>query len=131
VSVADPYDDQKVEVALGNLLRYGVLLSAIVTAIGGCVYLVRHGEEPVGDRYREFGEGTPSELRSPRGTIKEATEGRGRALVQLGLLLLIATPVARVAFSALAFARQRDFLYVGMTLFVFALLLFSLFHGGG
>ena len=41
--------------------------------------------------------------------------GRGRALIQLGLLLLIATPVARVAFSVFAFERQRDWTYVGIT----------------
>jgi uncharacterized membrane protein len=51
--------------------------------------------------------------------------------VQLGVLLLIATPVARVAFSALAFARQRDYTYVALTLFVLAVLLCSLFVGGG
>ena len=49
-------------------------------------------------------------------------DGRGRALIQLGLLLLIATPVARVAFSVFAFERQRDWTYVGITLFVLAVL---------
>jgi uncharacterized membrane protein len=53
--------------------------------------------------------------------------GSGRGWIQLGLLLLIATPVARVAFSVYAFARQRDFLYVGVTLIVLTVLLFGLF----
>jgi uncharacterized membrane protein len=124
-----PPDDQRIEVMLGNLLRFGVLLSALVTAVGGGVYLVRNGNEMAD--YKKFGDGTPPELRDPRKVVGLVAQGSGRGLVQFGLLLLIATPVARVAFSALAFARQRDYLYVLMTLFVFAVLLFSLFHGGG
>jgi uncharacterized membrane protein len=49
--------------------------------------------------------------------------------MQLGLFLLIATPVARVVFSLLAFAIQRDHLYVGITLVVLAVLTFSLTGG--
>lgn len=56
-------------------------------------------------------------------------DGRGRALIQLGLLLLIATPVSRVAFSVFAFERQRDWTYVGITLAVLAVLVYSLAGG--
>jgi uncharacterized membrane protein len=52
-----------------------------------------------------------------------------RAIVQLGLVMLIATPIARVAFTLIAFALQRDRVYVGVTLLVLALLLFGLFFG--
>jgi len=50
-------------------------------------------------------------------------------LIQLGLLLLIATPVARVAFSVVAFAMQRDRLYVAVALIVLAVLMYSLMGG--
>jgi uncharacterized membrane protein len=50
-----------------------------------------------------------------------------RAIIQLGLLLLIATPVARVAFSAVAFAIEHDYMYVVITLIVLAILSYSLF----
>ena len=53
----------------------------------------------------------------------------GRAIIQFGLLLLIATPVARVIFSAVAFAWERDYLYVAFTLAVLAVLTYSLFGG--
>jgi len=49
-----------------------------------------------------------------------------RGLIQLGLLLLIATPMARVAFSVIGFALEKDWLYVGITLLVLALLIYSL-----
>ena len=55
----------------------------------------------------------------------------GRAIIQLGLLLLIATPVARVLFSAIAFAIERDYMYVVITLIVLAILLYSLFGWSG
>jgi uncharacterized membrane protein len=55
--------------------------------------------------------------------------GRSAALIQLGLLVLIAVPIARVAVSILAFALQRDWLYVGVTVVVLIILLFSLLGG--
>ena len=42
---------------------------------------------------------------------------------------VVATPVARVALSAVAFARERDGIYVAITLVVLALLLGSLLGG--
>jgi uncharacterized membrane protein len=65
------------------------------------------------------------------GIVRDALTLRGRGIIQLGLLLLIATPVARVAFSVAAFAFQRDRLYVVVTLVVLAILLYSLTSGQG
>jgi uncharacterized membrane protein len=56
---------------------------------------------------------------------------RGRSIIQFGLLLLIATPVARVLISAVAFALQRDRTYVLITLAVLGVLLLSLWGGLG
>jgi uncharacterized membrane protein len=125
--VPDGNRDEQVEQRMGNLLRAGVILSAAVVLIGGAIYLSRHaGEHP---DYRVF-QREPADLRSPVGVIEDARQLRGRGLIQLGLLLLIATPIARVLFSVVAFARQRDRLYVAVTLFVLALLLVSLFASG-
>ena len=55
----------------------------------------------------------------------------GQAIIQFGLLLLIATPVARVAFAAIGFAMERDYLYVVITLIVLVVLLYSLFGSAG
>ena len=118
------WTDQTVEGIIGNMLRYGVLLAAIVVAIGGGLYLCRYGHER--PPYQIF-HGEPTDLRSISGIVHFALAGRRRGIIQLGLLLLIATPVARVLFSVYAFARERDWLYVGITLIVLAVLLFSLF----
>ena len=73
--------------------------------------------------------GAPLELRTLNGILRDATARRGQGLIQLGVLMLVATPIARVAFSIFAFARQRDYLYVSLTLIVFTLLMYS-FVGG-
>ena len=117
------WTDQKIEVIIANLLRAGVMLAAVMVLAGGIVFLVRHGFEHT--NYRTFA-GEPSELRHWHGIIRAALAFHGRGIVQLGLLFLIATPVARVAFSALAFAFERDWLYVSIAMFVLAVLLYSL-----
>jgi uncharacterized membrane protein len=120
------WSDERVEQRLGNLLRAGVLLAAAVVACGGIVYLIRHGTERT-DLGRFHGEDVT--LRKPVGIVRSALTLHGRGLIQLGLLLLIATPVARVAFSAFAFGRQRDWTFVVITLVVLLLLLCSLLWG--
>jgi uncharacterized membrane protein len=124
---AQPWRDRRMEVILGNLLRTGVLFSAAVVLAGGCVYLWRHAHEPA--NYRVF-QGEPSEFRTIPGVIHSVINGRGRGLIQLGLLLLIATPIARVAFSIAGFAIERDWMYVGFTVIVLAILLYSLLGAG-
>jgi uncharacterized membrane protein len=122
-----PWRDRRIEIILGNLLRIGVLISAGVVLLGASIYLSRHAHDPAD--YRVF-RGEPSEYRTIRGVIQSVIGGGGRGLIQLGLLLLIATPIARVAFSVVGFAIERDRLYVAFTLLVLAILLYS-FLGSG
>lgn len=123
---APKWDDRRIDAIMGLLLRSGVILSAAVVTIGGIVFLWRHGAEPV-DISQFHGE--PPFLRDPIGIVRDALTLGGRELIQLGVLLLIATPVARVAFSVYAFARQRDGFYVLATLLVLTILLYGLFAG--
>jgi uncharacterized membrane protein len=74
-------------------------------------------------------QGEPSDLCSVRGIVADVFSGSSRGVIQLGLLVLIATPVARVILSLIGFARQRDRLYVAVSLTVLVLLLYSLFGG--
>ena len=122
-----PWRDRRIEIILGNLLRTGVLISAAVVLLGASIYLSRHAHEPAD--YRVF-RGEPSEYRTISGVIQSVIVGRGQGIIQLGLLLLIATPIARVAFSVVGFAIERDRLYVAFTLLVLAILLYS-FLGSG
>ena len=122
-----PWTDRKIEDMLGNLLRAGVLLSALVVLLGAAIYLVRHGHSPAD--YRVF-HAEPAELRSIRGIFGQMVALRGSGIIQMGLLLLIATPVARVALSVWGFAEERDWMYVTFTLIVLAILLYSLLGSG-
>jgi uncharacterized membrane protein len=122
--------EQQLEYLLSNLLKYGVLLASAVVLLGGVLYLVHHGAEPA--EYHFF-RGEPSELRSPAGVVTAVLSGsdaygglRLRGIIQLGLLLLIATPILRVIVSLLVFLIQREFIYVIVTLLVLASLTYSL-----
>jgi uncharacterized membrane protein len=120
----ESWDDQRIEIIIGTLLRTGVILAAAVVLVGGILYLARHGHEVA--NYSTF-HGEPESLKSPKDIVHGVFEVSARAIIQLGLLLLIATPVARVAFSAVAFAIEHDYMYVVITLIVLAVLSFSLF----
>ncbi len=121
------WTDHKIEVIVGNLLRTGVSLSAFVVLFGGAIYLIRHGRSPAD--YRIF-RGEPSELKSVPGIVRDAFTFHGRGIIQLGLLLLIATPVVRVAFSIWGFAEEHDRLYMAFTGLVLVILLYSLLGSG-
>jgi uncharacterized membrane protein len=121
------WDDYRIEVIVGYLLRTGVMVSAAIVFAGACVYISRHAHEPA--NYRIF-QGEPSDFRTIPGVVHSVTHGRGRGLIQLGLLLLIATPIARVAFCVVGFALERDRMYVTFTLIVLTVLLYSLIGSG-
>ena len=95
---------------------------AVVLA-GGVAYVVQRAHTTV--HWGVF-RGEPADLRSVPAIVQDTTALEGRGIIQLGLLLLIATPVVRVAFSVMAFALQRDHTYVIITPIVFATLLYSL-----
>jgi uncharacterized membrane protein len=119
--------DHQVKQVVGRLLQLGVLLAALVTLVGGVMVLAQHGSGPAAyDVFR----GEPAHLRSLVAIVRGALAGQPMSIVQLGLLLLIATPVVRVAFTLVAFALQRDRLYVLVTTIVLALLLYGLVFGG-
>lgn len=118
--------DEQVELVIGRLLQWGVLAAAIVVVVGGILLLAQYGHLPA--TFRRFNaEGAA--LRSVGGILRAALRGDSRAIVQLGLVLLIATPTARVALTLGAFIIQRDRLYIVTTSIVLALLLYGLIWG--
>ncbi len=118
-----PWNDQRLERIVSGLLIVGVLLSALVVLTGGAGFLWQHGHDR--PDYRVF-HGVPEQYRSLRGVIRGVGPSDWRDIIQLGLLLLILTPIARVAFSLVGFALERDRKYVVLTTLVLAILLYSL-----
>ncbi len=118
------WTDERLEGTIATLLRAGVILSAMIVLGGGICYLIRHGHESVS--YRTF-HSEPMIYRTISGVVRASFHGDWAALIQLGLLLLIATPVARVVLSLVAFAMEPDRIYIWITLAVLLILVYALF----
>jgi len=117
------WSDQKIEEIIGNLLRAGVMSSAAIVFAGGVIYLLKHGASH--PDYHVF-QGEPPDLSTLAGIFHNAFRLHGRGIIQLGLLSLIATPVARVAFSIWGFAAEHDRMYMLFASIVLVILLYSL-----
>ena len=118
----DHWNDERLERIISMVLRTGVILSAVVVMLGGACYLVRHRNEAA--NYYVF-QGVPAEYRGVRAILHAMGPSNCRAIIQFGLLVLIATPIARVAVSLVGFAMERDRTYVVITSIVLAILIYS------
>jgi len=110
-------------VMIGLILRIGVIASASITLLGLFLLLLQPGAFSP-ERIVAF-------PRTPGQEWADLLTLHPHAIIMLGLLLLIATPVFSVAASAVAFARERDRLYMTISLAVLAILLTSLIFGKG
>ena len=117
--------DEKLETWISAVLRFGVLASALIVAVAGVWYLAQYHAHPV--PYDKFVM-ERSDLRDLDGIIHSAFHGQIDAIIQLGLLLLIATPITRVALAGVGFFLERDYLYVVVSTLVLAILIYSLIH---
>jgi uncharacterized membrane protein len=118
--------DTSIERMVSVLLRTGVVISGVIVFSGGVYYLARHGYE---NAVHGTFHGEPSVDRIVDQIVAGALALRARSIIQLGLLVLIATPITRVAFSLVAFALERDRTYVVITAIVLTILLYSLLSG--
>ena len=118
--------DHDLDLSVASMLRFGVSLAALVVFIGGILYL-RHPFSPLPD-YTHFNAGGP-ELRTLTGIFDGVKHLNARSIIQLGLVLLIATPVARVVFCVVGFARQHKPLYIFVSALVLAILIYSFTKG--
>ncbi len=121
-----PGNTGRLERQVARLLRAGVATAALVVLAGGLFYLARYGAQPV---HLGVFRGEPEALRTIPGIVREVARLGSRGCIQFGLLVLIATPVLRVALACAAFLHQRDWRYAAISAMVLAVLLGSLFHG--
>ena len=115
--------DDQMDRQIGGLLRGGVILAALTTLAGGVWHFMQSGG---GMPQVHVFHGEPAELRSIGGVFHGIAAGHSASLIQLGLLLMIATPIVRVAFSVYAFAAEGDRTYVAITLIVLGALALSI-----
>lgn len=121
----------RMEVWISHVLRAGVLLAGTVIALGLAFLLVRGAgaSDPLSLAALRRQDGHPLPVH-PGDLIRHARVAQPTALVQLGILLLILTPVARVAMTVWLFVEQRDPVFVAITLVVLVVLVFGLVHTG-
>ena len=123
---------RQVELLISNLLRFGVVVSLVIVTFGMIVTYIRH--QDYFSSSSDLSQLTNQTAQFPH-TIKSVWEGllqfRGRAIVITGLLLLIATPVVRVAVSIFAFVYEKDRVFVLITTAVLMLLILSFCLGKG
>lgn len=120
------WTDERVSDVIGTLLRIGVLTAAAVVFAGGIAYLMHSGQVPIA--HSAFS-GNPAPLHTVDGIVSGALSLDSRSIIQLGLILLIATPVARVLFALIAFTLQRDRTYMLISGIVLATLVTTLAGG--
>lgn len=117
-------NDFDIEAAMGKLLRAGVIASAMIVLAGALLYLADHASD-IADHHRFRGE--PAALTHPDEILTQGLRLQSDSIIQLGLVLLILTPVARIVFAIIGFLLEKDFLYVCIGLVVLSIILLSYF----
>lgn len=110
---------------IGNTLRWGVILACLLATIGGVYYLMEHGLDPVPD-YRHFdvaSAAAQTNYTTLGGLWQGILHGDAASCVQVGVIVLILTPIARVVLSLFDFIVEQDWLYVSITAIVFAVII--------
>lgn len=125
------WGERDIEQYIGRLLRYGVTLSCAITIFGGIIYLYQHkgimvdySPVPTGMSF-----GVEEYLRELNTIFPRMLDFDGAAIVQFGVLVLIATPIIRIIFSAFSFLIEKDYLYVVITLIVLTIIMANMFLG--
>ncbi|WP_342648596.1 DUF1634 domain-containing protein [Mucilaginibacter sp. CSA2-8R] len=119
--------DHDIEVIVGTLLRYGVMTASAIVLAGGIYFLIQHGQAPVPSYHRFVGESVGFTTFS--GILKGVADLQAKAIIQLGVMVLIATPIFRILFSLVGFTLEKDKLYIAITLVVLCVIMLSTFGG--
>lgn len=130
------WSERDVEQYIGKLLRYGVILACTITSLGGIIYIYQHNGTmaDIVNNFKAipngmFFAGSDEYLRELKTIIPEVFQLNGAAIIQLGVIVLIATPILRVAFSAISFLIEKDYMYVFITLVVLSIIMANMVFG--
>ncbi|SDZ96910.1 Uncharacterized membrane protein [Arachidicoccus rhizosphaerae] len=127
---AKTIEDKDISLIIGKILRWGVYLALTVTSIGGLIYLInQHGQTSM--QHSVFIENDENLWTLIKLTVHGVLKGDGLSIIELGILLLIATPLTRVIFSLWAFYKEKDRMYVTITILVLFIITISILTGFG
>jgi uncharacterized membrane protein len=120
------FKDKDIRLLLSYVLRAGTIVSISVVFIGGIFFIYRHGQS-ISD-YSHFN-GIPRFIQNASGIFHGIWALHGQAMIQFGIVLLIATPILRVVFSAIGFVLEKDYMYLCISLLVLGIIFFSMMTG--
>lgn len=116
----------KIQILISRTLRIGVSVACLIAAIGGAIYLWKHGTEPMPD-YTHFSysnaEDHPAAYTTLSGIWNGILSMNAYSWIQAGVIALILTPILRVALSLVDFMKERDWLYAVITAIVLAIII--------
>jgi uncharacterized membrane protein len=115
---------------ISDLLKYGVIVSAVIIAAGVVLTFANTPESFPSSLQLLVSTNYGEPYGGISGLASGLASGSPASVLQLGLIVLLATPVARVVASVILFAAERDGRYVAITLFVLCVLLVSTFFIG-
>lgn len=113
--------------AVSKVLRYGTIISAAVLALGLVVLLLNEPSQVPGTVQSMLSSGFGAPTLSPTALLSGLASGNPLNVLEVGTLVLLATPIARVAASVVLFLREKDITYVAITVLVLAMLLLAIF----
>ncbi|MDB4923237.1 DUF1634 domain-containing protein [Mucilaginibacter sp.] len=119
--------DQDIERLIGLQLRFGVIIASLIVLIGGLIYLKQSGAQAV-PHYHSF-TGAKAGFTSLGEIFKGVCKVNAKGIIELGVVVLIITPILRIAFSLVGFIIEKDKLYTWITLTVLAIMMASIFGG--
>ncbi|KLT63842.1 DUF1634 domain-containing protein [Pedobacter sp. BMA] len=119
--------DYDIEQLVGRLLRVGVITASCIVFIGGLIYLIKMGADPM-PSYAQF-KGESAGFTTFEGIFSGLLSGHAKGIVQFGVLVLIATPIMRIILSLIGFTLEKDKLYIVITLIVLCVMLVSTLGG--
>ncbi len=118
------FQEKDLQSFIGNLLRLGVVISMTVVVAGLILFLFQNGTSIA--HYETFNEDNAFRLADFWANLKS---GNSKAIMELGVMALIATPIARVLFTMIGFWLEKDRLYTIIAMIVLLIISFSLIFG--
>lgn len=116
--ICEPYDSS-IHRFMTEFLRALTVVAGLIILLGGILLLLHQGN--IQTNFHTFA-GEPASLKAVPQVVGSAFHGEALDIVQMGILLLIATPVLRVLFVGIGYLIERDLLYVSVALIVLAVL---------
>lgn len=118
------FQDKDLQTFIGNLLRYGVIIAMIIVVAGLTMYLFQSSHEVV--QYSVFDKNNGFVFSS---FWERLIQGKSAAIMELGVIVLITIPIARVLFTMIGFWLEKDRLYTFIAFLVLCIIAYSLFFG--